>query len=253
MDVVLLSTIVEGMPIERYSYVVDELSCRRITGGFLVKGSRGGFVHKMYCNELSAKEHLLLQYRHSYRGKTYEGLLRSETLIGERVITYLRNYSGKTVTNCATFAEYLRTGIFPEDSNRENGMLFRGGVSWWCGQKIHPGDVLAVLYFSDMGRTRVEGVGFRGPYVKNKKKKELLPIRQVRGEIHNSTLVELFKSIPFGDFHFLHCLGHNNGQPVFVHQLGVAYSGERAPILITVGAMSPYADVPVCAFIKRAR
>lgn len=158
-----------------------------------------------------------------------------------------------------------RTGAFTECDLSKISMMFSAGMNSYTGQKIEPGDSLCVLYYSERVMSRKHNVplAIRGHCVRNRRSMGGLDkLRIPKGAVNlpPGKLLDLFRSGVFDDYHFMFCVGTENGNPVLIQQLGGDEPVEKdeskiSPnIVVLVGMMNMYpTDTPACMFIKKGR
>jgi hypothetical protein len=242
-------------------YHLQELSTRKVHSGLVVKGYHGGSL-LLRTSKRGADLHLLLRHEQCIFGIKTIHAVRVRDVFSGPIVTYLREYYGKSLTNCSTFVEYLRTGVFVECDPERSSLMFSGGMNVYTGQKVRPGDTIGIFYYNRWGRSRKADSALRTHYRKCQ--------RNVAGDLHSlkashelgltaEALLDLYRGGIFADYHFMFCIGTENGQPVFIQQLGRydpkrSYEFGPAPIVVSVGMVSmSHEDVPACAFIKRQR
>lgn len=199
--------------------------------------------------------YLLLNYTQHISGAESSGSYTLAGTIAERIVTYLRNLHGKRHTNCSTFVEYLRTGNFIECDNG-HCMMFSGNMRRYTGQTIRPGDSLCILYFNKRARGRKRASG-RWHYRRNRapENNDLKKLTGVDFVLTDKELVDLYSCGFFKDYHFIFCVGIQNGQPLFIQQMGRnnprKMQKQIGPIIVSAGTVNCYDEVLGCAFIKR--
>lgn len=199
--------------------------------------------------------YLLLNYTQHILGTESSGSFVLAGTIAERIVSYIRNCHGKRHTNCSTFVEYLRTGHFIE-CNDGHCIMFQGNMRRYMGQNIKPGDSLCILYFNKKagGRTHRQG---RWHYRRNRasENNDLKKLTGIDFVLSDKELISFYSCGFFKDYHFMFCIGIQNGHPIFIHQMGrndpKKMKKQTGPIIVSVGTTNCYNEVLGCAFIKR--
>jgi hypothetical protein len=243
---------------DTFQSVYGKVRSRVISTGLALKDCKG---EDLKVNTPSAKKdrHLILSYSHSLPNvEVFEDFSRVENeTLASRIIDYYNHYYGKVITNCSSFVEYLRTGRFPQYD--EGFFSFTGSMNQYSGQKIRPGDSVCILYYRDRyARSRKISPEVRNHYRVNKKKKD--PANSFDTKKKNFSINDLIYVYNHGlvrDYHFMHCIGERNGQPLFISQVGrydPKLEREKNPILVTLGmSIGCCTYVPICTYIKRGR
>ncbi|MDO8604852.1 MAG: hypothetical protein Q7K40_05685 [bacterium] len=245
------------------SFAVDLLYSRKTQDGLLIKDRNGsGIKIKLNSSQRKTKEHVIL---HSYQklfGDECVGVRILDEPLSQRLIKYIRYYYGERKTNCASFAEYLRTGDFVECCDENNYFAFSGGMNQYTGQSVKPGDTLCVLYYNKRARSRKVSKLLRSHYKKVCKivvNGSLSKLKGAEGSISSEQILGMYKSGYIEDYHFMFCIGTENGQPIFIQQLGwqdpsIDTDPKSSPIIVSVGMrnISPK-DTPSHVFIKKGR
>lgn len=133
--------------------VFETLVSRKTRSHLLFRDDRGEDVAHMPI-PTGRGPYLLVHQRQELFGESSTRLFRVNDRFAKRIITYITDYYGTEFTNCSTLAEYLRTGIFLGKNGTDCGIGFTAGMSLYAGQKIRPGDTLAILYYNKNGRSR---------------------------------------------------------------------------------------------------
>lgn len=199
--------------------------------------------------------YLLLNYTQHILGAKSSGSFMLAGTIAERIVSYLRNYHGKRHTNCSTFVEYLQTGHFAECDNG-HCIMFSGNMRRYTGQNIKPGDSLCILYFNKRAGSRKRATG-RWHYRRNgaRENNDLKRLTGADFVLTNTELVSLYSCGFFKDYHFMFCIGIQNGQPIFIQQMGrndpKKMKKQTGPIVVSAGTANCYNEVLGCAFIKK--
>ncbi len=173
----------------------------------------------------------------------------SDKGLSERIITYLHRYYAQYVTNCSAFAHYLKTGVFIEcTSNRH--FIFEGSMTTYTGQCIKVGDTLCVFYYSVLYQSRRISKQHRQRYRRNKRlQSEGNSFLEIgKKEKHSvwsaEELADMYHKSGMSDYHFITCVAHEKGIPVFIHQNGGfgPKSNVIAPLVCTIGGFDPYPE-----------
>jgi len=237
------------------------LAARKVGDGLLMKDVRGNDL-KVRTGKAGADKHLILNHTQQVFGARTTRMVRlDDAVLTERIIAYLREYYGKCRTNCATFAEYLRTGNFCECHPDKLGLMFLGSMNRYTGQKVRPGDSLCILYYSAWGRSRRVSSAMRNQCRKNGGD-PTSDLRKLKGgrdyTLSPEQLLEQYRSAVFADFHFMFCIGTHDGEPVFIQQMGLKDPEDTEnlnPIIVSIGMNDLRNDgaPPAYLFIKRGR
>lgn len=225
-------------------------------GGFLIGDSNGKILLK---GKGGIKGPSIILYQlQTFHGIEQRVVKMLDGVVAKRIIEYM-DYYGKYLTDCSTLVEYLKTGTFVECSPHNQSFTFSAGMNLYEGQKIEQGDSLCVLYYK-------RGIlSHRIPAaIRNSCKGNMgLPLHELKiplkkRKVTHEELLNLYLSGLFYDYHFMFCLGIDNGMPILIHQLGREEpyeGGETSPaVIVTVGATNMYpSDLPACMFIKKGR
>jgi hypothetical protein len=238
-------------------------SDREQDGGLVVKETTGGGVLlRIKAGDLKGATSLVLCAQQIIFGEFNIVIRKIGGVVSERIIEYVERYYGKYRTNCSTLVEYLRTGSFTECTPDNRHLMFSAGMNLYTTQKIEPGDSLCVLYYGKWMTTRRKlSGGLRNHYLQNRKHIDLTRLGGKRKEWHlpPGKIVDLFRSPFFRDYHFMYCIGVDNGRPIMIHQAGFIEPGEKEQspsIVVTVGMTNPYPlskMSPSYMFIKKGR
>lgn len=185
----------------------------------------------------------------------------SDKVLSERIRMYLDNYYAKYVTNCSTFAHYLKTGMFIECAGSRH-FIFEGSMTTYTGQRIKVGDTLCLFYYSKVYHSRRVSKQHRQLYRRNKKLQSegnsFLEIgkREKHSVWSTEELADMYQNSGMSDYHFMTCVAHKNGVPVFIHQNGGfgPKSSTIAPLVCTLGGFDPYPEKkkpPYAIFIQK--
>lgn len=240
--------------------VFGVVAARKLSNSLLLKGHNGGTTRVRVANPHASNQCIIRCVQRFYDTPESAFTFLLDGIHAERLSTYLQEFYGKRRTNCSSFAEYMRTGVFRECSEERENLSLSGGMNVYKGQEVRVGDVLAVLYYKRFARSR-RIPHIRRHYRKNKKVARL-DLRNLRGPeltFSADALFEEFSSGIYADYHFMFCVGRRRGQPVFVQQMGrhtpgETLDGKRAAIVVTLGMTSMGDDrVPAGMLIKRGR
>ena len=182
-------------------------------------------------------------------------------VVSERIVEYVEQYYGKYRTNCATFVEYMRTGFFTKYDSGSDHQIFSAGVNLYTTQKIEPGDTLCVLYYrKEVTRRHKRLREIRKHCRRNKKLSDLTHINEksLSRTLSPKEITNLCQSTIYGNYHFLYCIGTNNGEPILIHQIGLIepeeQEQEKPAIVISIGTTNLYTNfIPAHMFIKKGR
>lgn len=246
------------------SFEMGKIYSRKTHDGIIIIDARGDGI-KIKTKDRNDENHVILHSYQELHGVPTVGIRKvGNKVLAERIISYINNYYGNRKTNCSAFAQYLKTGEFVECCNANNYFAYSGGMNRYTGQQVRPGDILCVLYYNKNAGSRKAPTWMRGHYMKAQKVKakgaNLDKLKSVRGGTCSAEeLLAMYRSGYIGDYHFMFCIGVENGQPVFIQQLGwqdpnVSRDPRSSPILVTVG-MSNFSpkNTPSYVFIKRGR
>lgn len=246
------------------SFSLDLLSRREREkdGGFVLKESGGRTLLRIKAKHLKKGANLALCAQQIVFGKFDVVTRKINGVVSERIVEYMKQYYGKYRTNCSTFVEYLRTGVFTECDPESKHQIFSAGVNLFTTQKIEPGDSLCVLYYrKEVMRRHERFREIRKHCRRNKKHSDLtcLDEKGVNKTLSAKKITSLCQSTIYGDYHFLFCIGIHNGEPILIHQLGFIEPGEQKQetpaIVVSVGMTNPYStsSIPGHMFIKKGR
>lgn len=238
--------------------VFGTVAARRLADGLQLKGHRGNILRVRTSNP-HARHHCLIKCAQRVNdGPETAFFFVPRELHAERIARYLDEHYGKKRTNCCSFAEYLRTGVFRECEVARENLSLSGGMNGYRGEKVRTGDVLAIFYYKPFARSR-QMEHIRRHYLKNKKTAglDLRCVQSPKRTFTAEALVEEFSSGLYTDYHFMFCIGQRRGEPVFLQQMGrhtpgEVLDGKRAAIVATVGMVSMSDNrVPAGVLIKR--
>jgi hypothetical protein len=248
-----------------FSLEVLDPSHKERDGGLVVREATGGkALLRVKADDLKGATSLVLCAQQVIFGEPNTVLRKIDGVVSERIIEYVERYYGKYRTNCSTLVEYLRTGHFTECNPKKSHLVFSAGMNLYTTQRIEQGDSLCVLYYGKWVNTRrkLRG-GQRNHYLQNRKHSDLARLGGKRKPWHlpPGKIVDVFQSTYFEDYHFMHCIGADNGKPILIHQAGFITPGEekegKCPsIVVTVGMINPYPlykRSPSFMFIKKGR
>ena len=126
-------------------------------------------------------------------------------------------------------------------------MMFPSGMNKYTGQSIKEGDIICVLYHKHFtkstefeiqkskkwGRKKISNLGRNGTFFRQE---ELVGFVSC-GVIH--------------EIHFLYCIGSDNGQPVFIQQMGLylpeIHEAWSTPFCVMTGMRDPYPQMTPAA------
>lgn len=229
---------------------------------FLVKNALNGTTyHNVPIDIDTGEQSLILQFEQKIDKAVVSSIMQvQDETISKRIITYLEKYYGKHATNCASFAEYIATGVFQEGVIGSAGFTYSSMLTSYSDQKMKLGDIACILYFNKLARSR-KYPEIRARYITCAKNggMSLEPLKVLHKRTFSAERVmNFFLSGIVSDFHFMVCIGEHNGQPVFIQQAARHMPGDddpfsAAPILISVGfhALVSYYEVPGMVFIKK--
>ena len=234
------------------------------SNGHYIRGPQGELATKV--SDYERKEfYLFFDLTQEINGveKTVRGHIKDDK-IAKRIIEYLNKYYMEYRTNCAAFANFLITGNFVEciDDGRKGNLVVTQKMTTYTGQKVEVGDMVCVMYYSHTYNTRKEINPRRGHYRRNKAKtnseKCFLEMCRTskRVTLPPDEIKDIFAKSAFKDFHFLVCVGHHEGEPIFIQQIGRNWETGKGkpPIILSIGGYNSYAeDVPCVALIRRAK
>jgi len=244
------------------SFELGLLYSRETRKGILLKDSLGDGL------EIRTKKSGISKYvvLHSYQDFFGEVLSRVIALdrqrISDRLVSYIESYYGERKTNCSTLVEYLRNGKFAECCPKSSYFSFSGGMNRYTGQSVVPGDSLCILYYRKKAKSRKAPLHIRSSYKKAAKKTikgDLCRLKGHSGTYSPKQLLELYRSGYFHDYHFMFCIGTENGRPVFIQQQGyhdpsLLIDPKTSPIIVSHGMMEINDEaVPGLLFIKKGR
>jgi len=235
---------------------------REKDGGFILKDERGRTLLRIEAKDLRARTNLALCAQQLASGEFNIATRKIDGVVARRVVEYMEQYYDKYCTNCSTLVEYLRTGIFTECDSEGRHQLFSAGVNLFTTQKIEPGDSLCVLYYrKEVMRRHKHLREIRKHCRRNKKLSDLTRLNEkfLSRTLSPEEITNLCQSMVYGDYHFLFCIGVDNGEPILIHQLGFNEPGvreqETPAIVVSVGMTNfyPTSFTPAHLFIKKGR
>lgn len=238
---------------------------RERDGGFVLKEAGGKVLLRVPVEHLRQGTNLVFCAQQIVFGAQMLVTGKVDDVVAERIVEYTERYYGKYRTNCSTFVEYLRTGVFSECNSKNGDLEFSAGMNLHTTQKIEPGDSLCVLYYGKgVMRRRNSSWGLQGCRRQNGSRADLTRLGR-KGAVWNlppGGIVGLANTRFFCDYHFMYCIGTNNGVPILIYQCGFVNpkeEGQKRPqspaIAVSVGTinMSPIPGPPACMFIKKGR
>jgi len=246
-----------------FSLSILSPSCKEKDGGIILKETEGGrTLLKVKPAYLKEGNNLILCAQQIVFGEFNIVARKIDGAVGERIVEYVERYYNKYRTNCSTLVEYLRTGVFTECNPEGRHQIFSAGVNLYTTQKIEPGDTLCVLYYrKEVMRRHKRLREVRKHCLRNKKHSDLtrLDQRKTVRTLLQKELTRLCTSTVYGDYHFLFCIGVDNGEPILIHQLGFIEPKEQEQetpaIVVSVGTTNiyPTSFIPAHMFIKKGR
>lgn len=198
---------------------------------------------------------LTLIWRQCIQGvETLREMTVKNSVLSRRIVEYLEQFYGNYRTNCSTFAGYLATGEFSECDIGKNGMMFPPGMNKYSGQSIKKGDIICVLYDKHFTKSEEFEIQKR----KSWGRKEKSNLGRNGNFFSQEELAMFVSSGMIHEIHFLYCIGCDNGQPVFIQQMGLhlpeIHEAWSTPFCVMTGMRNPYPQMTPCAvLIKRGR
>lgn len=193
-----------------------------------------------------------------HQGELYDYAVKDAMAV--RIVDYFENYFTKYITNCASFAHFVMTGVFQECDPEIGYLVNEQTYSQFQPDKpVQLGDVLFILYANKryLGSRKL---GVHQAFRRCKKKwhdtgEFTAGLGLNQSQFTKQRLRELYNSRLFEDFHFMVCIGHHERKPIWISQIGWHEPGtEEVYFAITVGFQSPYPEkVPAVVLIKRRR
>lgn len=246
-----------------FSLNVLSPSCKEKDGGIILKENEGGrTLLKVKPGHLKERTNLILCAQQVVFGEFNITARKIDGVVSERIVEYVERYYNKYRTNCSTLVEYLRTGVFHECVPEDKHQKFSAGVNLYTTQKIEPGDTLCVLYYrKEVTRRHKRLREIRKHCRRNKKLSDLTHINEksLSRTLLPKEITNLCTSTVYGDYHFLFCIGVDNGEPILIHQLGFVEPKEQEQetpaIVVSVGTKNiyPTSFIPAHMFIKKGR
>lgn len=181
--------------------------------------------------------------------KEFGGVIKDPLLV-ERITTYWTSHFGESMTNCSAFASFLATGRFVP---YEMGAIITPGFMRPPDPrtKIQVGDVVALLFldpktsrsrkrhwrkvFVDTQRKRSQSLGFKHHMVIDDDGDAFSPEK----------LQKLIRDPVIVDYHFMVCVDHHEGRPVWLSQCGWSEPGDERgrDFVVTKGWYDPYPEL----------
>ncbi len=233
--------------------------------GHTVRDCRGRIIVKIRDVPLDKEAHHMICDATQELNGFQERFIRiiKDKKISGRIADYFAKFYGKKRTNCASFANYLITGEFTECVTPDRNLVLTQRMTTYNGQKIVVGDMLCLLYYHPINRTRLSKNKGRNRYVRHKKLthqgKGFLETCKAKKVVSlpPEEIKDMFYRGAYTDFHFLVCVGLNaEGKPVFAQQHGHYWPEQEEParISVSIGDANPYPyEIPAFVFINRAK
>lgn len=232
----------------------------RIEGGLILTDSQGGGL-KVLTRDNEGEEHFILQYLQGIRGAEITGAIKlCDRTLALRITTYLKEYYGTCRTNCATLAQYLKTGTFvPCDYAGEHSFVVSGEFDAYRGQRLELGDRVCLLYYKENVLDQ-EDLGYSYEHCHENKLSvgdDWGKIRLAEITVNAEEICAQYNLGIYADFHFLTCVGSHGDEPIFIQQMGLhdpARGGKPmfSPIVLSVGTIgvSQY-EILAYAFVQK--
>ena len=181
-----------------------------------------------------------------------------DSLIESRIVEYIHEYFDKYLTNCASFAHFVMTGEFQECCPKKGYLIIESYMQTYKPKKpVSVGDVVCILY----GKNRFinsRKLEMHSKFVRARKRRHdtgefVTGIEHRKSVLSPEDIKELYGSGWARDFHFMVCINHHKGKPVWLSQRGYHNPGTPfVPFVITVGNNDPYPEnTPIIVLKKR--
>ncbi len=190
----------------------------------------------------------------------YNGAILDEKIC-ERVLRYMREYYGQRRTNCSSFAHFVSTGTFVECEHDQNlAVVVQGMRPFYMASRVEVGDVVWIAYAKPRYfRSRHGDVGARRRFLAAQKKYHetgqfTATVETAPKSREPQMILDLCKNPCLEDYHFMVCVAHEQGKPVWLFQNGYHNPGEGHNAFgMTVGLVNPYPKAPLFSYIKKRR
>lgn len=224
------------------------------TNGSIVRSYRG---HRMTWLGNSEKG---LEYAFFNHEGVYQGVIADE-IISERVLVYMRDYYGHRRTNCSSFTHFVTTGQFVECEHEQNQAVVAHGMRpFSMVSRVEVGDVVWIAYAQTRYfRSRQGDVSARKKFMRAQKEYHetglfSAVVKTAAKSREPEMILDLCKNPCLNDYHFMVCVAHEQGKPVWLFQNGYHNPGESHNSFgMTVGLVNPYPKAPLFAYIKKRR
>lgn len=200
-------------------------------------------------------------YMAECEGERFQGDI-TDAVLCERITRYFADFRGQRYTNCAAMAHFLTTGEFVECVSGEGmAVVHQGMRPYDMAGDVGVGDMVAIVY----GNPRVAG-SRKVPELR-KKFRRAKKRRHHKGAFTSSIPMQrrsftaeevrlLCRSPLSTDYHFMVCVDHFGGRPVWISQYGRMVPGGESNIavILTIGEYDPYQHcTPLFSLIKKRR
>ncbi|MBX9906521.1 hypothetical protein K2X96_01315 [Patescibacteria group bacterium] len=224
------------------------------TNGRIIRSNRGVRLHWIKGFDRG------LNFLFRNWGVYHQGSIADE-LISARVLEYTERYYDSHLTNCSAFAHYISTGTFVECEHEQNlAVVGHGMRPFSMASRVGVGDVVFIAYAKErMFRSRRTSEEHRQNFLRAQKEYHArglfsAVVDTVPKSVEPSVILSLCKNSCLGGYHFMVCVGHQHGEPLWLFQNGYHYPGENHHSFgMTVGLANPYPQQPLFAYIKKRR
>lgn len=187
-----------------------------------------------------------------------------DPILSKRITKYLAEFHMEKRTNCSAFAHYLATGKFVECGVSNSNFVLEGNMTTYNQQKINVGDMVCVIFYGSICNTRREINPVRNIYKRNRKSHhagndmlEMCATKHTR-TFSPSNLRRLVGGLVYETFHFMSCIAHHNGQPIFIQQCGRNWDIGKGNSPAIVFSISGYGQIynehtPAIVLIQRKK
>lgn len=184
----------------------------------------------------------------------------SDKVLADRIVVYMEQYYGSHVTNCSAFAQYLYSGTFIECEHDKNfAVVMQGMRPYALSARVDVGDVVCLLYakkevfLSRRSEMRSKFVKAQNRYHRSRDFTATIPMKTRVQTPAN--ILELCTNPLIDDYHYMVCVGHSSGRPIWLFQNGYKNPGENdCALAITIGEVNPYPkNLPLFSLIKKRR
>ncbi len=238
---------------------VYPMGVRKVANGTIFTNNKLGIKAKFTGHQKGHHRPVILAMYQNIHDTEIRGSVHiTDSVISERIIEYISNYFGKSITNCSTLARFLYSGDYTECSFERHSFMFNERMVPYNDQKIEVGDVLCVLYNRTDRLPKSRFSPFRKHYRKALLSKDVLIKNDyVKRVLSQENISEIYESGLVKDYHFLTCIANYGGHKIFAQQMGFHNPFkddiEESPIVFSFGAIGYVDLVPLVTYIRKRR